>query len=245
MPKLRLVLEYDGTDFAGWQAQVGRRTVQGALEAAIERVTGARVRVVGAGRTDAGVHAEGQVASVGLATRLAPAELQRALNAVLPRDVAVVRLASAPEGFHARRDAASKLYRYTVWNGRSPSPLRTRRAHWVRAELDLEAMRRAARALEGRHDFAAFQATGSQVGTTVRTLARLEWRGRVGRELRLEVEGSGFLRHMVRTLAGTLLEVGRGRRRATSMRALLRARDRSRAGPTAPARGLTLVRVRY
>lgn len=245
MANYRLLLEYDGTDFAGWQAQAGRRTVQGALEAAITRVTGRRAAVMGAGRTDAGVHAEGQVANVQLETRVVPAALARALNAVLPRDVAVVRLARAPGSFHARRDARSKFYRYMIWNGRAPSPLRARRSVWVRAALDLDAMREAAAALVGEHDFASFQASGSSVLTTRRTLTRLELRGRGAGALQLEVEGSGFLRHMVRTLAGTLLEVGRGRRAADSMAELLAARDRRRAGPTAPARGLTLVRVEY
>lgn len=246
MASFRLTLEYDGTGFEGWQAQAGgHRTVQGALEEAVRAVTGRAVRPVGAGRTDAGVHAEGQVTGLALDTRLDAPTLQRALNAHLPADLAVRALAPAEEGFHARRDALGKLYRYAVWNGPVRSPLRARRSLHVPRALDVAAMRRAAGALEGRHDFASFRAAGSAVDTTVRTLRRLAVRGEPGGDLLVEAEGPGFLRHMVRNLVGTLLEVGRGRRDPEGMTALLAARDRSRAGPTAAAHGLTLVWVDY
>jgi tRNA pseudouridine38-40 synthase len=246
VPTFRLSLEYDGREFAGWQLQAGgQRTVQGTLQEAFQRVTGCEVRVTGAGRTDAGVHAEGQVASVVAETELAPERLRRALNGVLPPDLAVWECALAPEGFHARYQARSKLYRYRIWNGASPSPLRARRAWQVVRSLDLEAMRRAAQALVGTHDFACFRAAGSGVGSSVRTLTRCQLEGEARAELRLLVEGNGFLRHMVRALVGTLVEVGCGRRPAGSMAAMLAARDRGRAGRTAPAHGLTLVRVDY
>ena len=246
MPNFRLSLEYDGRDFAGWQVQPGgRRTVQGALEAAVERVTGRAARVIGSGRTDAGVHAQGQVASVRVDTGLEPDEFSRALNGVLPADVAVLGAERVPDDFHARRDARSKLYCYRIWNGASPSPLRARRAWHVARPLDLEAMRGAAQALAGTHDFACFRAAGSGVGSSVRTLTRCQLEGETRAELRLLVEGNGFLRHMVRALVGTLVEVGCGRRPAGSMAAMLAARDRGRAGRTAPAHGLTLVRVDY
>ena len=245
MPTFRIVLEYDGTEFQGWQVQrQGERTVQGALEAALLQVTGTAVAVVGAGRTDAGVHAEGQVASCRVETRLDPATLQRALNAVLPHDVAVQELSRVPDAFHARRDALGKLYVYRVWNAASRSPLRERTALWVPDRLDLAAMRQALGTLVGTHDFASFQAAGSKPGPTVRRLDRADLEADGG-TLRVALEGSGFLRHMVRNVVGTLLEVGRGRRRADSMAALLAARDRTQAGATAPAHGLTLVRVRY
>jgi tRNA pseudouridine38-40 synthase len=247
LPNWRLVLEYDGTDFEGWQVQPGaRRTVQGVLEAALARLAGdCPFAVYGAGRTDAGVHALGQVASVRLATRLAPEALQRAIDALLPPDVALRELTPAPASFHARRDARSKLYVYRLWTGVARSPLRERYALRVRYALDLDALRRAADALVGTHDFASFRAGGGRGRTSVRTLTRVEVTGRAGEELSLEVEGSGFLRHMVRNLAGTLLEVARGRRAADSIPALVAARDRRQAGPTAPAHGLTLVRVDY
>jgi tRNA pseudouridine38-40 synthase len=164
---------------------------------------------------------------------------------VLPPDLAVIDAAPARDGFHARRDARSKLYGYRIWSGRNPSPLRARFQHWLPYAVDLDAMARAARHCLGRHDFASFQAAGSDVTTSVRSLTRLDVVGESPGEFELLVEGDGFLRHMVRTLAGTLLEVGRGRRPADSLPALLAARDRRRAGPTAPARGLTLLRVSY
>lgn len=246
MTTFRLTLEYDGTAFEGWQVQPGgRRTLQGSLEDALAQVTGRRVRVAGAGRTDSGVHAQGQVASVRLETQLDAASLLRALNGVLPSDVAVVEAARAPEGFHARRDARSKLYRYRIWNGADPSPLRARVSHWVPPALDPEAMALAAGACCGRHDFASFQAAGSNVQTSVRTLSRLDVTGESRGEISILVEGDGFLRHMVRNIVGTLVDVGLGRRGPDSMVALLAARDRRCAGRTAPAAGLTLIRVSY
>ena len=252
----RLLLEYDGAQFAGWQAQArGARTVQAAVETAIGQLIGARAGVVGASRTDAGVHAEGQVASVSLETRLAPDALVRALNALLPEDVAVRDVALAPDGFHARRDARRKLYRYAIWNGPERSPLRARRFYAVPRPLDLGAMQSAAAALVGTHDWSAFQVRGSEwraegaakgrPRSAVRQVTRLSVLGLAGGEVLIEVEGGGFLRQMVRTLVGTLVEVGRGRRDPLSMPALLESRDRASAGPTAPAYGLTLVRVDY
>ena len=169
----------------------------------------------------------------------------RARGGVLPADLAALSVDVAQASFHARRDAISKLYRYRIWNGEHASPLRRRRAAWFRPALDLDRIRRAARDLSGEHDFTSFQATGSTVRTTVRRLAEVEVRGETRGEITLAFEGSGFLRHMVRNLVGTLLEVGSGRRAPDSMHALLAARNRGLAGPTAPAAGLSLVRVVY
>jgi tRNA pseudouridine38-40 synthase len=242
----RLTLEYDGTDLVGWQVQAGdTRTAQGELNAALARVTGETVSVVGAGRTDAGVHAEAQVASVRLATALAPDVLRRALNAVLPGDIAVRELVEAAPDFHALRDARGKLYRYAVWNGSGRSPLRNRSHHYEVTRLDAKAMGEGARALVGRHDFASFQAAGSDVLTSERTLWRFDVEARGDGEILFWVAGEGFLRHMVRIAVGTLLEVGRGRRTPAGVAEALAARERIAAGPTAPARGLTLVRVDY
>jgi len=243
---LRLTLEYDGTEFEGWQSQgAGHRTVQDVLEAALEQVTGRRCPVAGAGRTDAGVHAEGQVASCRPSTALSPEDLCRALNAVLPLDLAVREVAPVPAGFHARRSARGKLYRYALWNGPVRSPLRER-THWgVRTPLDVGAMRAAAALLVGTHDFAAFQSSGGGTRTSVRTLERLDVEGAPGGEIRVWAGADGFLRHMVRALVGTLVEVGRGRRAPGDLPEVLASGDRARAGPTAPARGLTLVRVEY
>lgn len=241
-----LVIEYDGTEFAGWQVQPdGARTVQGVVAEALTSITGEPATLHGAGRTDAGVHAEGQVAHVALTTRLAPGELRNALGALLPRDVAVRCVVAVPDAFHARRDARSKLYRYRLWTGSARSPLRDRTSLWVRGALDLGAMQAAAQHVVGTHDFTSFRAAGSAVPTSVRTITRAAVAGTRGAEVTLDFEATGFLRHMVRNLVGTLLEVGRGRRAPESMPALIAARDRGLAGPTAPAQGLTLVCVRY
>ncbi len=228
------------------------RTVQGELEAAVLRVTGVRARAHGAGRTDAGVHAEGQVANLELETALAAPALQRALNAVLSPDLAVVTAEVAADGFHARYHARAKLYRYRIWNGARPSPLRAARAWWVKPALDASEMASAGALLLGSHDFVSFQAMGSDVKSTVRTLTRCDVLGIPASpepgargEIEIRVEGSGFLRHMVRILAGTLVEVGAGRREPGSMPAVLAARERRAAGPTAPPQGLSLVRVDY
>lgn len=242
----RLVLEYDGAGFEGWQIQAGTRparTVQGVLAEALAKVTGQPPGVRGAGRTDSGVHALGQVASVEVETGLAPERLQAALNAHLPDDLAVVVLAEVRPGWDALRAARGKHYRYRIWNGAQRSPLRAGTCWWVREALDLDALDRAARGLEGRHDFAAFQAAGSSVKTTTRTLTRCAVSGDVGGEIRLDVEGEGFLRHMVRNLAGTLVEIGRGRWPVERAAEILASRDRGEAGPTAPAHGLCLIRV--
>jgi tRNA pseudouridine38-40 synthase len=246
LPRFRLTLEYDGAGFAGWQKQAGGlRTVQGVLAAALERIAGHPCRPVGASRTDAGVHAEGQVASVDLETGLDARRLCRALNGVLPRDLAVVDAAEMGPEFHARWSARSKLYRYRIWNGSHPSPLRAASAHRVLTPLDLLAMRRAAAQLLGSHDFRSFQAARAAPGATLRTLTRVDVEGETRGEVRIWVEGDAFLRHMVRIVAGTLVEVGVGRRDPGAIPPLLAARDRSRAGPTASAQGLCLVRVDF
>lgn len=246
MPTFKLTLEYDGSDFAGWQTQhPGLRTVQGELARALAEIAAGPVRLMGAGRTDRGVHAEGQVASAAFETRLDADTLRRALNAKLPGDLAVLRVEAMHDGFEARRAARGKHYRYRVWNSEVPSPLRARRFHRVREPLALEPMREAAAALLGRHDFTSFRGAGSAVKTSVRTLTRLDLEGASGAEVAFCFAGDGFLRHMVRNIVGTLLEVGLGRRAPASVAEVLTAQDRERAGPTAPACGLTLEAVIY
>jgi tRNA pseudouridine38-40 synthase len=247
MARLCLTLEYDGTDFAGFQLQPNGRSVQGVLEAALSEVTREERRVYPAGRTDAGVHARGQVVHVDSATRLAPADLQRALNAVLPRDVAVLALAPVAPDFDARRDALAKVYTYRILNRPEPSPLRARFTLHLRAALDVAAMAEGAKALLGTHDFSAFRGAPGGVpedDQPRRSLDRLEVAAR-GDEVELVAEGRSFLRHMVRNIAGTLIEVGQGRRAAADVAAVLASRERARAGPTAPAHALCLERVSY
>jgi tRNA pseudouridine38-40 synthase len=242
MKNYRLVIGYDGTDFRGWQRQPDGRTVQGVLEEAVFKVTRKRTVVHGAGRTDAGVHALGQVASIRGVFKLTDEVLFRALNAVLPADVRVFTLGEAPPGFHARRSARSKLYRYRIVHAPQVSPLDRRYVlHWP-YPLKLGAMREAARLFVRTADFTAF--SWNRDRSPVRTVTRSELR-RSGDEIVYTVEAQGFLRYMVRTIVGTLLEVGRGRIRPADIEAIFGNRDRSLAGPTAPARGLTLVRVDY
>jgi tRNA pseudouridine38-40 synthase len=246
MARVRLRLEYDGTDFHGWQLQAGGRTVQGELEAAFERIVGRPVRVHGAGRTDAGVHARGQVAHADVETRLDERALQRALNAVLPDDVSVLELGAAAPDFDARGDARWKRYVYRILGRREASPLRRRSAWHHPVSLDLAAMQAAAGTLIGTHDFAAFRGNprGTPEESTVRKLIRLD-PGAQYDEIQVIAEGQAFLRHMVRNLVGTLVEVGKGRLPPAEVEAILASRDRSRAGPTAPARGLTLDHIEY
>ena len=246
MPTFKLTLEYDGRGFAGWQSQREReRTVQGELLRALAEIAPPPIRLMGAGRTDAGVHAEGQVASVALETRLDGETLRRALNAKLPEDVAVLAAEARPDAFDARRDAIAKRYRYQLWNAELPSPLRAARFWHVRDPLDIAALRAGASRLLGAHDFTSFRGAGSAVRTSTRTLTRVEVAGETGDELRIAVEGDGFLRHMVRNAVGTLVEVGLGRRSPAWIDEVLAARDRAAAGRTAPSCGLTLEWVRY
>ena len=260
MRTIKITLWYDGTNFSGWQRQDDRRTVQAVLEDVIATIEGKPVTAIGAGRTDAGVHAAAQVASVDLESALPAGDLQRAINARLPDDLRVRMVEDAPAGFNARRDAFAKTYRYGIWNGTEPNPF-IRHVVWhVAGGLDLAAMIRAAAILEGEHDFAAFQAAGSNVATSVRRLTRSELRewdldagqplmpGATAPGARLlcyEVSGTGFLRHMVRAIVGTLVDIGRGRWPADDMAGILSSRDRARAGRTAPPQGLMLWRVDY
>jgi tRNA pseudouridine38-40 synthase len=244
MPTLKLTIEYDGTDFAGWQLQPGCRTVQGEIEQALERVVGTPIRITGAGRTDAGVHARGQVASFQVERVLPLSAYTRGLGALLPRDVSVVAAEVADDGFDARRSASGKRYVYQISNRALRSPL-LRRTHWeIFGRLDGEAMARACAHLVGERDFACFRAANCPAKTTVRRMDRAELR-HDGDELVFTVEATAFLKQMVRAIVGTLVEVGQGKRDPDSIPALLASRDRTKAGMTAPAQGLTLDEVFY
>jgi len=237
--RYRATVEYDGTDVAGFQLQPNARTVQGELEAALARLNrGERVVVEGAGRTDAGVHASGQVIAFTYAGGVSGNRLQRAVNALLPRDVAIRDLRRAPEGFNPRYAARYREYRYTVWNG-PRSPLRERYALGVRAPLDIAAMASAASAFEGRHDFSAFGGTDR---SPVRTVFMVRVRSE-GRLVTIDVRANGFLRGQVRRMVAGLLEVGHNRIDASALRAALAAREPALNGAAAPAKGLCLRRV--
>ncbi len=247
MRNFKLTLEYDGADYVGWQRQSTGVSIQALLEDALAPIEGSAVTVHGAGRTDAGVHAQGQVASVHLQTAIEPVVLGRALNGVLPPQVRVVAVEEAALDFHARFSSTGKVYEYRIVNAPLVSPFLHRHVWHVAQPLALDALREASALLVGGHDFLSFQGAGSSVASTCRTVRSIEWdEGRgAGLPLIMRIEGDGFLRHMVRNLVGTVVEVGRGRWPPGEISEILASRDRSRAGRTAPARGLFLVRVLY
>ena len=260
----KLTLAYDGTAYAGWQVQPDRETVQSIVEAAVERITDHRVRVLAAGRTDAGVHALGQVIRLKVETRLPPDVLCRALNANLPDDVAVLQAEEVDEAFHPIRDAVRKHYRYFIHDGAIRDVFQRQYCwHYRHGRLDDRAMGRAAELLLGTHDFQSFQSSGAERESTVRTVLQLNVRrdgagqGRAaqanagqrgagqGGAIVIDAQADGFLYNMVRNIVGTLVEVGRGARPEDWPAEVLRAADRSAAGPTAPPQGLFLVQVSY
>jgi tRNA pseudouridine38-40 synthase len=246
VPRLCLTLAYVGTRYLGWQLQAQEPTVQGTLEAALSRLCGAPIRVYGAGRTDAGVHAHGQVAHCDVPQEREHLPWQRALNALLPQDMAVLKASIVPENFHARRSAQAKEYAYTLWTD-PDFVLPQRRAFvWPVGRLDLEAMDHAATYLCGTHDFASFQNLGTPVRHTVRTVEAI-WRqpGATPQEWVFWFRANGFLKQMVRTMVGLLVAVGRGRLAPQAVPDILAARDRAAAPATAPPQGLCLERVVY
>jgi tRNA pseudouridine38-40 synthase len=245
---LKLTLEYDGAPFVGWQVQPNGPSVQAAVQDAAESLCGAPVRITGAGRTDAGVHARGQVASLDPPRELPLSAWTAGLNAHLPPEIACLRAEEAPPGFDARRWARGKRYVYTVLRSPMRSPLWRGRAWEVRRPLDVMAMREALPYLTGRLDFAALRAADCPARTTVREVRELSLRVQAlpaGELIELRIEATAFLKHMVRNIVGTLVEVGHGKRAPASLVELLASRDRTRAGPTAPAHGLVLEEVFY
>jgi len=246
MRSIRLDLEYEGSRFHGWQLQPGVCSVQETLEDAFFRITRQRVRIVAAGRTDAGVHALGQVAHLRTDCAIQARQLLMAMNSLLPEDVVVKVVSDVPAGFDARKSALEKRYEYWIWNHRVPSVFSRRFAWHVKAPLHRESMCAAAAFLTGTRDFSSFRASGcSEECNPVRIIHRVEVDSPAEGMVRIVAEGVSFLRHMVRIMVGTLVEVGLGKRGAEEMAGILEARDRRAAGRTAPAKGLFLVWVRY
>ena len=260
MPTFKITVAYDGTDFAGWQRQPDGVTIQALIEDSLRELDQRDVTVVGAGRTDAGVHALAQIAAFSLERTIAPDALVRAVNVRLPATVRVLSAELADPAFHPRFDAKAKSYRYRIWNADVLSPFERRYAWHIVDALDVEAMGAAARLLDGRHDFAAFQGTGSDTATTERNIVSTLILRQAQDERRFplvvrpsnheplivyDVTGDGFLRHMVRNIVGSLVEVGRGRVPPDWIGEVLASRDRRKAGRTAPAAGLFLVGVNY
>ena len=245
MYNYKLTIQYDGTRYRGWQVQGNTdQTIQGKLEGVLSRLTGQPVEVHGSGRTDAGVHALGQVANVKLPRPMEPSELLQELNRYLPADIGVIAAEPAPERFHARLNARSKTYRYRIWNSAIPNVLERSYLYALPEPLNVTAMERAAADLVGTHDFRSFCGLKRFKKSTVRTITDIAIT-QDGAEVSLEFTGNGFLMRMVRILAGTLVEVGLGQREADTMPAVLAAQDRAAAGPALPAQGLALVRVEY
>ncbi|HSR68512.1 MAG TPA: tRNA pseudouridine(38-40) synthase TruA [Acidobacteriota bacterium] len=245
MAKYRAVLQYAGGRYSGWQVQKDRDTVQGALNQALRRITGLeKVSWVGAGRTDAGVHAMGQCAHFRLPEAAQAEGLQRALNGVLPWDIRVQKLSRVQDAFHARRDALKKLYEYRIHHGPVLPPFRHGWVYHSYYRLDPERFRQGADLLRGTWDFSGFAASSSSVKTHVRTVFESRLR-RQGSLLRYQIEADGFLQHMVRNIVGTLLEIARGRRAPEDVLRILASRDRRNAGPTAQPQGLYLIKVFY
>ncbi len=247
MRNIRLVVEYDGTDLCGWQRQTNGPTVQGHLEAALAKLLAHEVTVVGASRTDAGVHASGQVASFRTERAIPLHGIRRGLNSLLPPAIAIAEAAVADDEFHPRFSATGKHYRYRLFTRADRSPRWRDRAWHHRGQLDRDAMRHAATALIGEHDFAAFRAAGCTALRTIRRIDQIEIGEHPGEPwiVAVDVRGNAFLRNMVRIVVGTLVEVGEGRRSVGQVAEILASKDRTKAGITAPAGGLELVSVRY
>lgn len=244
MRNIKLTLGYDGSDFFGWQTQPARRTVQETLEEALGRLTGHKTRVNASGRTDAGVHAVGQVANFYSEMTIPAAALVAAINAHLPDDIVVSTAEDVPQAFDANRDAERKLYRYVIHDGPVVPVFLRKYCHHSRRRLDTDAMRRGAAVLRGRHDFRSFETNWPNRMSSVRTVSHLSV-ARLGDWIWIDVEADGFLYNMVRSIAGTLINVGRGYWPETEVARILEAGDRKQAGPTAPAQGLFLMRVTY
>lgn len=245
MRNIKLLIEYDGTNYLGWQVQPKGLTIQGVLEEKIGLLTGESVQLFGSGRTDSGVHALGQVAHFKTESRMNILSMQKALNSLVPPDIVIQKVEEVEDGFHARKHSKSKVYEYRILNRNLRSAFHRGYVWYIPQKLNFVEMQKAARSLVGEHDFSAFRTVGSPTRTTVRRVIRAEWkRGRDGL-IRFEIEANGFLKQMVRSIIGTLVEVGKGKMKAADLRKILNSKDRKEAGPTAPARGLFLKEVKY
>jgi len=244
MRNIRLLIEYDGANYQGWQVQPKGLTVQGMIEEKLTLITGEAVHLIGSGRTDSGVHAFGQVANFKTKSKLDVHSIQKALNSLLPPDIVIQKAEEVEEDFHARKQSKSKVYEYRILNRALRSTFYRMYAWHIPKKLNLREMEEATKWLIGEHDFSSFRSVGSPTRTAIRRVIRAEWkRGRDGL-LRFEIEANGFLKQMVRALVGTLVEVGKGKIDSEEFRKILDSRDRKKAGPTAPAHGLFLKEVK-
>lgn len=245
MRTIKLTIEYDGTNYQGWQVQPKGPTIQGVLEETIRKITNEAVRLVGSGRTDAGVHAFGQVAHFKTNSKISLQSMQRALNSLLPKDIVIRKVEEVNEDFHARKSCKSKVYEYWILNQNLRSVFHHHYAWHIPQTLNLQEMKEATQYLIGQHDFSSFRSVGTPTRTATREVIRAEWRREKGGLLRFEIEATGFLKQMVRAMVGTLVEVGRGKITPLEFRKILESKDRKKAGPTAPAHGLYLKEIKY
>lgn len=245
MRTIKLLIEYDGTNYLGWQVQAKGQTIQGMIEEKLKQITGEKIHLIGSGRTDAGTHATGQVAHFKTQSLLNLHSFHRALNSLLPDDIVIQKAEEAGEKFHARKQARSKVYEYRILN----APLRSvfhRGYVWhIPKKLDWKEIKKATQKLIGEHDFSSFRSTGTPTKTAIRKVFRAEWKKGKDGPARFEIEANGFLKQMVRAIVGTLVEVGKGKIDANGFQRILESKDRNKAGPTAPAHGLFLKEVKY
>ncbi len=264
MPNLKLEIEYDGSDYCGWQVQNdslvkshrSKKAIQEIIEKALRKILQEKVRLISAGRTDAGVHAQAQVANFLTNSYIGVKKLQKALNCLLPKDISISKIEESRLDFHSRFDAQSKVYRYVILNRNYPSALLRKQAYFCSYALNISLMQREARSLLGKHDFKAFCASGSSAKNTIRTIKKISVR-KLGSRFSgfgsrfkdslivIDIEADGFLYNMARSIVGTLIEIGRGRFKKGHLRRLLHSKDRNSTGPTAPACGLCLMKVKY
>lgn len=245
MRNIKLLIEYDGRNYQGWQVQSRGLTIQGVIEEKLRLLTGETIHLISSGRTDAGVHALGQVAHFKTKSRMEIPSIQKALNSLIPPDIVVQRVEEVEEGFHARKQSRSKVYEYRILNRDLRSAFHRGYAWHISQKLNLRKMKKVTQSLFGEHDFSSFRSVGSPTRTAVRTVIRAEWkRGRDGL-IRFEIEANGFLKQMVRAIVGTLVEVGKDRISVKEFRKILESKERRNAGPTAPAHGLFLKEVKY
>lgn len=267
MPNIRLVIEYEGTNYRGWQRQtriqdpgsrIQKKTIQGILEDTVSKITKEGIRVIGAGRTDAGVHALGQVANFKTKSEMIPEEFKKALNSMLPKDIVIKNVRRVKEKFHAQFDAKSKCYRYIIYQGPTSSPFLRNYVFYIPCRLNLKSMREGAKYLMGKHNFSSFQLSGSSARNPVRTITRLSitsqrsyrspitvHRSPNSKLIFFDIVADGFLYGMVRSIVGTLIEAGREKISPSKIKEILKVRNRRLAGPTAPAKGLYLMKVNY
>lgn len=242
--KFKLIIEYEGTQYHGWQVQPNGVTIQEVLQDCLSKITGEKRSVIASGRTDAGVHAEGQVVHFETTAKMTCRQFLMAFNSLLPHDIVVKHVAEVPDTFHAQRSARRKIYRYTILNRQYPSALQHNRCWFIQYPLDLKSMQEAKVYLEGRHDFSAFRASNCEARNPVREINRIDI-SKTGDFINFYFDGNGFLKYMVRNIVGTLVLVGRNKMKPTEVKTILESRDRNNAGPTAKPYGLCLVEVFY